>query len=346
MSTRLPSSPAEKGESSDYSHPLAFLTTLRANLNLDVDSAPTSLTNTPDSLRPVNMASSTGSLPPPSPMPLAPQGADSDASVLRSADPLADVPSLTTALAVSEDDRVEGLRLVADSVAQQRQLASRAIIFHPITLAVLVLLLGLIYQHWYRGARSDWALIGTTFCGTLMAVLITIRWLSRGYIDEAEKIGTWKWLDQGREDDDVVGDVDEILITRFGDEAIGALVIRGVREGPGTNHGNSSPKKKRQSSWAKNAPVKGLIRGWTVKNRYRRKGIGTGLLEEAISLCQDNGWTGPEFADDHANSARMLPSQFNGGFDRRERQARQLLEKVKEESGLGPGSGSGKKGRR
>lgn len=145
------------------------------------------------------------------------------------ADPLANIPNLMTSAAVSEDDKVEALHLIADSVAQQRQLASRALIFHPITFAVLTLIFGLLYQHFYKGARSDWALIGTTTAGILMTTLITVRWWTSGYIEEAEKVGTWKWLDQGREGDDVVGRTDDILLTKFGDEPIGALIMRGVR---------------------------------------------------------------------------------------------------------------------
>jgi len=306
------------------------------------------------------MAASTGSLPAPLPSPLAqsPSFADDDRGDLSTADVdsalskrLDSLPPLTTKPAVTEDDRVEALHLLADSVAQQRQIASTATIFHPSTLSLLILALGLAYQYFYNGARSDLALVGTTSAGIVMSVLITVRWLTSGYIEEAERIGTWKWLDLGRDDpgSNIVGSEDEILLTRFGDEVIGTIFVRGIRDDGGsssptsTSSGNSSPKKSR----TKNLPVTARIRGWTVKRRYRHKGIGTGLLEEAVTLAQSKGWQGPEFADDHANSAKLMPMTFLGGFVKREKLARQALEKVKSEKGVTTNDvGNGRNGRR
>ena len=259
--------------------------------------------------------------------------ADQDTTVAeKPVDPLKSLPELTTKPAVTEDDKVEALHLIADSVAQQRQLASTTIIFHPFTLCAFVLLFGLTYQNLYKGSSSDWAIIGTTSAGILMAGLVTVRWLTGGYIFEAERIGTWKWLNEGRDDPDkaIVGSEDEILLTRFGEEVIGAIVIRGIRD-PTSSSGKSR----------KNAPTRGFIRAWTVMRRYRRKGIGQGLLEEAIALCQSNGWSGPEFADDHANSAKIVHPTFEGRFKKMDRQARQMLERIIEQQGA-----TGKRGKR
>ncbi|EXJ84163.1 hypothetical protein A1O3_04830 [Capronia epimyces CBS 606.96] len=293
------------------------------------------------------MASSS-SLPPPSPSPLAQisEFAQDSASIdSRPEHPsLASIPELTTKPAVSEDDKVEALHLLADSVAQQRQLASSAVIFHPFTLSMTALLFGLVYQKLYKGSPSDYAIIGTTFTGAFMAVLVTIRWLTSGYIDEAGNVGTWKWLNKGRgeRDSGAVGDEDEILLTWFGDEVIGTLILRGQRATPPSSSGSSSPKKSR-----KNHPVVGIIRGWTVKRRYRHKGVGQGLLEEAVQLCQSQGWNGPEFADDHANSRQVLPRTFHGGFAKRERIAREMLERVRDEVGKPISiSGGSRKGKR
>lgn len=282
------------------------------------------------------MPSSGTLLPPPSPSPLAQSPAfthdtqDTPTELTPSSNPLDSIPELTTQPAVTEDDKVEGLHLLADSVAQQRQLASSAVIFHPSSLAILVLIFGLSYQYLYKGSRSDWAIIGTTSSGLLMTLLITARWLSGGYVYEAERVGTWKWLNLGRDDanNGIVGEEDEILLTRFGDEVIGTIIIRGVRERSSvpTSTGNSSPKKSRAKT-----PVTAVIRGWTVSRKYRHKGVGTGLLEEAVQVAQHKGWTGPEFAPDHAHSAKILPATFNGGFVKRETQARELLDQVKQE---------------
>ena len=295
------------------------------------------------------MASSAGSVAPLLPSPLLNQVSQSEESdsLASPSSPLADVPPLTTEAASSEDDKVEALHLIADSVAQQRQLASRAITLHPGILALLVLALGLVYQNFYKGARSDLAIVGTTSAGVIMVFLVSVRYLSRGYIEEAESVGTWKWLDKDRDTTDVIGDGDEVLLSRFGEEAIGALIMRGIREqSPGSGSGNNSPRKRRQNSSGKNALVIGKIRGWAVKYRYRRKGVGAELLEEAVKICQEKGWQGPEFADDHANSARILPNTFNGGFNKTERKAREMLEKVKEDAGVTTGASSARKGKR
>jgi GNAT superfamily N-acetyltransferase len=322
----------------------AFFTTLRANLTLDLEQT-SSAANTLDILRPVDWtnsdtlySSSSASL-----LGQYSEMADDDDTTTTFAETpgnlLDSLPELTTKPAVIEDDRVEALHLIADSVAQQRQLASTAIIFHPFTLCALVLLFGLAYQNLYKGSYSDWAIVGTTSAGILMAVLISVRWLTGGYIFEAERIGTWKWLNEGRDGDSehgIVGSQDDILLTRYGDEVIGAIVLRGVRNPTSPLTGKSR----------KNLPpTTGHIRAWTVKRRYRRKGIGQGLLEEAVAWCRDKGWQGPEFADDHANSAKIVHPTFTGGFRRRERQAHEMLQRVIEEQGSS-GNASGKKGRR
>ena len=56
-------------------------------------------------------------------------------------DPLAGVPTLTTYAATDAAERVAALKLVADSVAQQRQAASRALLAHPASVGALGLLL-------------------------------------------------------------------------------------------------------------------------------------------------------------------------------------------------------------
>ncbi len=261
--------------------------------------------------------------------------ADQDTTLApKTEDSLSSLPDLTTKPAVSEDDKIEALHQIADSVAQQRQLASTAIIFHPLTLCAFVLLFGLTYQHFYKGAYSDFAIIGTTSAGIIMALLVTVRWFTGGYLFEAERVGTWKWLNEGRDgaESRIVGSQDDILITKFGDEIIGTIVVRGVRDTP------SSSGKGR-----KNAPTTGSIRAWAVLRRYRRKGIGQGLLEEAVALCQSKGWQGPEFADEHANSAKLIHPTFSGGFKKREQQAKEMLQRVIEEQGS---IASGRKGKR
>jgi len=61
-------------------------------------------------------------------------------------DPLAGVPALTTYVADDAPDRVAALKLVADSVAQQRQAASRALLSHPANVGAFGLVLAAVAQ--------------------------------------------------------------------------------------------------------------------------------------------------------------------------------------------------------
>lgn len=264
---------------------------------------------------------------------------------------LKDIPPLTTAPALTSSDRVAALRLVADSVAQQRQIAAQSIIFHPVSLAVLAACLGVVWQFLYKD-RSDLPLIGTTWAGCVMAGLVIVRAVTGDYLALAEKTGTWVWLyGEKREDENERKDEEEdvVLITKFGEEVIGAVVLRAAasanseslsssssststssNKSPSLRNRNNTSEKTKSSNASKtrSAQPVGAIRAWTVKQRYRRKGVGTGLLEEAVSVCREKRWNGPVFDDNHANSAQLLPRMFNARFERTEKWARGLLEDV------------------
>lgn len=217
-------------------------------------------------------------------------------------EPTNSIPELSTYVATDADEILSAHRLVADSVAQQRQIAGRAIIFHPVWLGAMVAVIAVVYKMLYHDS-SDLPLIATTSAGCVMAGLTVVRVFTGGFIDHAEHVGTRAWL----EDKEGEGQEQEVLVTKFGEQIIGALIVKGVREG---------------------RKVHGVIRAWTVRQKYRGKGVGSGLLEEAIQLCQKRRWKGPEFDEEHANAKRVLPSLFNGPFERRERRARGALEKL------------------
>lgn len=141
-----------------------------------------------------------------------------------------------------------------------------------------------------------------------------------------------------------------VIITKWGgEEIIGALVMRVLR-----------------------MEKKAVMRAWTVKGRYRGHGVGRGLLEEGVRVaremgCGDGldfdraghasefppfsvfsfedgkwGWGdlvggGDLIANDFGwlDSHRVLPEMFNKGFERREKQARKMLDEVVAEQGLG-----------
>ena len=239
-----------------------------------------------------------------------------DSDLTHSSDPLADVPPLTTTILTSEEDKIAALKLVADSIAQQRQFASRAVIFHPITIAVYIVIVATVSQFIYKD-RSDLGILVTTLAGVTMACLIAIRGATAGYLTQAEDF-KWAWIqnEESEEEDTIIG-------SRYGEEIIGACVLRLER------NGNGAGKKK-----VKNGKTggQGVVRAWTVRIRYRGGGVGTGLLEEAVKVTREKLGNSAEigFAAQHANSKMVLPETFNGGFRKRERKAAKALEAVVE----------------
>lgn len=149
-----------------------------------------------------------------------------------------------------------------------------------------------------------------------MTCLIAVRGLTGGYLTLAEDF-KWAWIQN--ED----GEEDTIIGSRYGEELIGALILRLER------NGNGGGKKK-----AKNGKTggKGVVRAWTVRIRYRGGGVGTELLEEAVKVTREKLGNSAEigFAAEHANSKMILPEIFNGAFRKREAKAAKALEAVVE----------------
>jgi Acetyltransferase (GNAT) family len=289
----------------------AFFTFLRANLVLPPTyshSAMSSYNSTP-----LLTPNTSQILPSPSPSPL------STSEPLTKTPDLSSIPPLTTNVLTDPEDRILALKLVADSVAQQRQAASRAVIFHPIFAAIWVLLNALVFQWLYKD-RSDLGIVICTAGGMTMAMLVGVRMVTGPYLSEAETI-TWSWLSNPE-----TGDEDLLIGSKFGEDVIGALVLR--LERPGGAGG------KRKGKVVKiGGKGKGIIRAWTTGLKYRHKGIGTALLEEAVRVTREKCGKEAEvgFASDHANSKMVLPNIFNGMFRRREQEAIKLLSSVVDE---------------
>ncbi|UPK97111.1 hypothetical protein LCI18_008046 [Fusarium solani-melongenae] len=279
----------------------AFFTFLRANLVLH--SAMTSATNSPQLGPSVPFSSYV----PPSPSPLAASGPfcgfdDDD-----------DIEPLSLEVLDKPQDKIEGLRLVADSIAQMRQRASLNLVFHPLCLAGLSTALAAIY-HLGGVSRLDPGLGMTISCGVIMSYLMGIRYLASGYISLAERL-RWNWL---RADD---GEEDTLLAARLNDDIIGTLVLR-LEPNPTSGH------RRRRSLSLRGG--KGVIRAWTTNLHYRGKGVGKDLLHEAVRVTKERCGKDAEigFAQEHANSAMLLPSIFNAPFRRDEVRATKALDGV------------------
>ena len=205
----------------------------------------------------------------------APDDADAD-------DPLAGVPELHTTSSPTEDERTDALRLVADSVAQQRQFAARALIGHPAHIAVFVAICaGMVQLITLRFGRAETGVLFTTFAGVVMAALVAVRGAVGPYLVQAEKVN-WDWVGE-----------DALVVTRFGDEVIGALVL-------GWDGAGEKGRGKRRKGGV------GLVRAWTVKLRYRGRGEGRALLEEAVKVVKERGGDGVGFAENHVCESTAL----------------------------------------
>ncbi len=272
-----------------------FFTFLRANLV--VSPSPMATPN----LKPA----SSRTLPPPSPSPLV----TSDPP----ADPVPDdLPPLSVGVLDKEADKVDALKLVADSIAQQRQSASLHMVFHPYLLTALAVCLAVAYQISWR-IKRDLGMALMLHSGVAMTYLLTIRYFTGKYIQVAEGM-RWSWMVS----DD--GDEDTVIGVRFGSDLIGALVLRLE-----PNPGHVGKKRTRQSLLRGGH---GVIRAWTVRLKYRHKGVGTDLLHEAVKLTREKCGKDAEvgFAKEHANSVMVLPEIFNGQFRKNEQRAAKALE--------------------
>jgi len=148
-----------------------------------------------------------------------------------------------------------------------------------------------------------------------MACLVGVRSITAGYISLAEDMN-WKFV----QNEDGVEDI--IIGSRYGEDIIGALVVRLER----SCHSPSRRKAKSKSGG------QGVVRAWTTKLRYRGTGIGTDLLQEAVRVTREKlgNSAGIGFAAEHANSKMVLPEMFNRGFRKREMKAAKALEAVVE----------------
>lgn len=228
-------------------------------------------------------------------------------------DSLDRIPELTFSPPKTPEDRIAGLKLVADILSQQRSTASKALIYNPVTLAIWVALVALVFPWVYRNPATDKPNLAIMVIGMIMFVLACIRYLVKPYQDLAEQIN-WSWL----------GD-DEMVIAKYGGTVIGSCVYR--VEG-------SNGKKNSSSRFL-------LIRAWTTRPRERARGIGRGVLEKLVDVAKQKNCQSIEFAPDEirAGSTRLLTRAdsfggwfgINASFDKDEQRARAMLDSVLDE---------------
>lgn len=213
------------------------------------------------------MRASASSIGPPSPL----QNAVDNGSDVPEG-PLAGVPDLKTYVAETEEDKLAALKLVADSIAQMGQLANRILMFNPFNLAAFIAFLAVVSQYLVK-SRSDIPIMFTTSAGLMMAAMVTVRRFTNPYIALAEEVHI-SMLDNA-----------DVLVTKYGEEVIGTVILGWV---------DAETKGKRRKWRAE-------IKGWAVRIRYRGKGEGMALLQEAVNLAKKKDADSISFAPDHAS---------------------------------------------
>ncbi|KAK5628515.1 hypothetical protein RRF57_004230 [Xylaria bambusicola] len=237
-----------------------------------------------------------------------------------------DIPPLTTGILESQSQKEDAMRLIADSIAQQRQTSSYYLIFHPFLLPPLIAVLAGAYRYSWT-YREDFGTSLITVCGVIMTYLLGIRYFTGGYIQAAEEL-RWSWLSPSSSPNPSPSEQDLILGVRFGEQLIGALVLR-LEPSPSSTY-TSGGGGRRRSRTSLLRGGRGVIRAWTVKLKYRGQGVARDLLHEAVRLTRERCGRDAEvgFAAEHANSKMILPEAFNTPFRHGERKAAKSLEKV------------------
>ncbi|CAK7266935.1 hypothetical protein SEPCBS57363_002342 [Sporothrix epigloea] len=244
-----------------------------------------------------------------------------------------DIPPLSLGVLTEHADKVDALKLVADSIAQQRQTASRSMVFYPLNLAGLTATLGVAFQ---VNSNRDLGVNLSIMSGIIMAYLMTIRYFTAQYIPLAEDL-KWDWILPNKDDGELDTDAEEdrIIGAKFGDELIGALVFRIVpptTEQSAAATASTNTRKKRSPSSLNNYYMggHGVVRAWTTILRYRRRGIGSDMLHEAIQVTHDRCGKDAKvvFAEAHANSIMVVHEMFNRPFRRAEQWAAAALDKA------------------
>ncbi|KAM0248127.1 hypothetical protein ACHAQJ_009597 [Trichoderma viride] len=232
-------------------------------------------------------------------------------------DALDGVLPLSYRVVTRDSEKQDALRLVADSIAQQRQTASAAIIFHPLCLAGLFAMCAGVYRQYQH---AGYGTVLTMVSGVIIVYLSFVRFYTSRYLDLAEK---FRWKDWITGPD---GKEDTIIAAVFGEEIIGTLVLR--LKGDELN-------KKKKNTVQTSTDGQGIIRAWTTRLRYRGKGVGSDLLHFAVQTTNRafGSSASMDFAADHANSANPLPDMFLRPFKRRQEKASKALRQALRDQG-------------
>ena len=269
--------------------PPAFLTTLRSNLHLSTtDQSPySSLVSTPTA----SAFTYTSQLAYPNPSHLSisstiaqPQPEQGPQPPSTSHPPSKPPPTLTHQILPPSFSSSPALHLISTSLNEQRYLATKAFLTHQITIATLLLSTSILYK------LTSPPLLLLLLALTTFLALTTLYIITLPYGHLALDIDT-DWLNtiprknthgHGKCEDPIV------LVSRWGDQMIGTLVLRVVKR-----------------------ERKAYVRAWTVDRAFRKRGVGSALLEEAVRVAWGKGARCVVFEERHVSTSIPLPPPFS-----------------------------------
>lgn len=180
---------------------------------------------------------------------------------------------LTISKTTSESELIAAHKLVADSIAQQRAVLVRSLLYgHPhLTIPPYILLLC-----WLYSQNSNIATAILLSAGCTIAILSSCGRLTDGYIEHAERMGSKSGYETMMER--------VVVVARWGEkkEVIGVGVVEMEKKGEGG---------------------RGVVWALAVRLKYRQYGVGRGLLEEVVREVRGKFGGDAEvlFADGHAS---------------------------------------------
>lgn len=198
---------------------------------------------------------------------------DSPSTQLRIQSEPEQIPELTISKTTSEAEMIAAHKLIADSIAQQRATLVRSLLYgHPnLTIPPYILLLC-----WLYSQNSNIATALLLSAGCTIAILSACGRLTDGYIGQAEEMGSKIGYETMMER--------EVVIARWGEEkeVIGVAVVDIEKKAGGG---------------------RGVVWALAVRLKYRRRGVGRGLLEEVVREVRGRFGGDAEvvFADEHAS---------------------------------------------
>lgn len=194
------------------------------------------------------------------------------------------VPELTISHAASTAELIAAHKLIADSIAQQRATLVRSLLYGQphLTIPPYILLLS-----WLYAQNSNVATALLLSAGCTIAILSLCGRFADDYIEEAEKVGSTRgyeaMMESGR----------EVVVARWGPEkeVIGVAVTELQKEGKGG---------------------RGVVWALAVRLRYRKHGVGRGLLEEVVKVVRKKFGDDADvlFADAHTSMFLELSFPF------------------------------------